>query len=168
MDKSVSGTVDCFTDPTVVVVEIIFTRCQGELNDFVDECEWNCLYVVFLREQGSPNSPGQGVFGVAVKDAVDPVVRVGSEGIAKIRIGLSLSPIEGVDTLLDTIHERAGLNGVQGSVAVEQGDVSDIIVEAVLDAICHCERKRCDEPRSESGESVEAVLKLWSAACGAA
>ena len=167
MNERILGTVDSFTDPTEVEVEVVFTRHQGELNNFVDECEWNCLYVVFLREQGSPNSPGQGVFGVAVEDAMNSVVRVGSEGIAKVRVGLSLSPIEGVDTLLDTVHERAGLNGVQGSVAVEQWDVSDIIVETVLDAIVvsHFEQKRCDEPRSESGESVEAVLKLWSAAC---
>ena len=89
---------------------------------------------------------------MAVEDAVYPVVSVGSKGIAKIQKGLSWGPIECIDTLLDAIHKGAGLDCVQGSVAMEQGDVIDIIIETVLDAVVvsHFERKRCVEPRCES------------------
>ena len=43
--------------------------------------------------------------------------------------------------MLNTVHERAGLDCIQGVVNVEQGDVSDIVIETVLDAVVvsHCE-----------------------------
>ena len=65
-----------------------------------------------------------------------------------------------VDTLLNAINEGRGLDCVL-VVAVEQGHVGDIVIETLLDAVSHFERKRCDEPRSRRTACVEAVMKLF-------